>query len=128
MKRPSVRCLPLVCALIAAFAAPAPLAQAAGLSPAVADCNTHAALTHHYTVAQLRNALATMPADIKEYTNCPDVIQRALLAQIGGVTGSGGSGSGGGSFLPTPLIVVLVLLILAGGGFAVYAWRRRGSS
>jgi hypothetical protein len=128
MKRRFFRCLPLVCALIAVFAAPAPLAQAAGLTPAVADCNTHASLTRHYTVAQLRSALATMPADIKEYTNCPDVIQRALLAQIGTDSGSGGSGSGGGSFLPTPLIVVLVLLVLAGGGFALYAWRQRSSS
>jgi hypothetical protein len=91
----------------------------------VADCNTHAALTRQYTVAQLRNALATMPADIKEYTNCPDVIQRALLAQLGGVHGGGGPGQGGGSFLPTPLIVVLALLIVGGGAFAVYAYRRQ---
>lgn len=126
MKRPFVRCLPLVCALIAAFAAPAPLAQAAGLSPAVADCNTHAALTHHYTVAQLRNALATMPVDVKEYTNCADVIQQALLAEIGALHGHSGSGQGGGSFLPTWLIVLLGVLVVGGAGFGVYAWRRGG--
>jgi hypothetical protein len=115
----------VLCAVTASFASLPAASAAAGLSPPVADCNTHAALTRQYTVAQLRNALATMPADIKEYTNCPDVIQRALLAQLGGVHGGGGSGQGGGSFLPTPLIVVLVLLIVGGAGFAVYAYRRK---
>src|SRR5947209_1469516 len=97
----------------------------------VTDCNTHGQLTRHYSVAQLRNALATLPADVKEYTDCYDVIQRALLAQLGGPSHGGGPGSGGGSggsFLPTPLIVLLVLLALAGAGFGMAAARRRGSS
>jgi hypothetical protein len=113
--------------LVALAGAPA-AASAAGLSAPVVDCNTHARLTHRYTVAQLRNALATMPADIKEYSDCGDVIQRQLLAQLGGLHGNGGSGtgSGGGSFLPTPVIVVLALVLLGGAGFAAYAWRRRG--
>jgi hypothetical protein len=114
-----------VCAITAAVAWAPAASWAAGLAPAVADCNTHAALTRHYSVQELRKALATMPADIKEYTNCPDVIQRALLAQLGGLHGHGGSGQGGGSFLPTPLIVVLALLLVAGAGFALYAWRHR---
>ena len=116
--------------VVAALIALAPgAAHATGLSAPVADCNTHARLTQHYSVQQLRSALATMPADIKEYTNCPDVLQRALLAQLGGLHsgGSGGSGQGGGSFLPTSLVVVLALLLVAGAGFAVYAWRQRRS-
>jgi hypothetical protein len=100
-------------------------AGAAGLSAPVEDCNAHGQLTGHYTVAQLRSALATMPVDVKEYTNCGDVIQRALLAQLGALRGHGGSGQGGGSFLPTPLIVVLGLLVVGGVGFGVYACRRR---
>ena len=116
-------------ALVASISWAPGVAQAAGLSAPVADCNTHARLTQHYTVAQLRSALATMPADIKEYTNCPDVLQRALLEQLGTSVkpGGGGSGQGGGSFLPTSLIVVLALLLVAGAGFAVYAWRQRRS-
>lgn len=126
MKR-AFRCrVAVVCALVAVVAALPGTSAAAGLSAPVADCNTHAQLTRHYSVAELRSALATMPADVKEYSNCADVIQRALLAQLGGLHGGGGSGSGGGSFLPTPLIVVLALLVVAGAGFGIYAWRRRG--
>jgi hypothetical protein len=94
----------------------------------VTDCNTHGALTQQYTAGQLRNALATLPADVKEYTDCYDVIQRALLAQLGSSGRGGGPGTGGGSggsFLPTPLIIVLVLLALGGAGFGVLAARRR---
>lgn len=97
---------------------------AAGLSPPVADCNAHGQLTHSYSAAELRGALATMPADVNEYTNCHDVIQRALLAKLGKLGGSGGSG-GGGSFLPTWLLVVLVLLVLAGAGLGAVALRNR---
>jgi hypothetical protein len=106
------------------FAAPANAAQ----TPVVADCNAHARLTQHYSDGQLRTALSTMPADVKEYTDCYDVIQRALLAQIGSSHQNGGGGQGsGGSFLPTPLIVVLVVLVLGTGAFvALSARRRRG--
>lgn len=95
----------------------------------VADCNSHGRLTGQYSVLQLRDALSTMPPDIKEYTNCYDVIQRALLAQLGGLHqgATGGSSQGsGGSFLPTPLIVVLVALALGAAGFGAAAVRRRG--
>jgi hypothetical protein len=125
--RKTIFLITVLCAFVAVwpgfFSRPA---AAAGLSPAVADCNTHARLTGHYTIAQLRTALKTMPLDVGEYTNCPDVIQRALLAEVAALRGAGGSGNGGGSFLPTPLIVVLALLIVGGAGFCVFAWRRRG--
>jgi hypothetical protein len=107
---------------LAACALAAP-AQAAGLSSPVADCNANLRLTHSYTAAQLRSALATLPADIAEYSNCHDVIQRALLAKIGRT--SGGPGSGGGSFLPTWLLIVLIVLVLGGVGAGVAALQRR---
>ena len=99
-------------------------AQGAGPSPAAADCNAHGQLTKTYTVAQLRAALATLPADLAEYSNCHDVIQRALLSEIKGL--NGGLGGGGGSFLPTWLLILLIVLVLGGVGFAVSAVRRRG--
>jgi hypothetical protein len=94
----------------------------------LADCNAHDALTHVYTVAQLRNALATMPATMVEYTDCHDVIQRALNNALSNGGKSNGSGSGsGGSFLPTPVIVILVVLVLAAVTFGAIEVRRRRS-
>ena len=97
-------------------------------SAVIADCNAHGKLTRTYTVKELRTALQTMSADVKEYTNCYDVIQRALLADIGGIKADGGGGSdGGSSFLPTPLLIVLGVLVVAAGGLAVVARRRRST-
>jgi ABC-type phosphate transport system substrate-binding protein len=123
----------LAIALLTGLAALAPglvsalPARAAAGSAALADCNAHNTLTHSYSTAALQNALATMPADMKEYTNCYDVIQHALLG--GGPGSNNGTGSGsGGSFLPTPVLVVLVLLALGGATFGAVTVRRRRSS
>src|SRR2546423_9688175 len=112
----------LVAAVLCLMAAPS---WAAGLSPVVADCNAHDTLTRAYTVPKLRPGLATMPADVAEYTDCHDVIEHQLLAQLGALRG-GGPGSGGGGFLPTPVVVILILLGLVGStyaGLAVRRWR-----
>jgi hypothetical protein len=122
-----LRQIVLLCALtvVSGFVA---VSASAAQSPVVTDCNTHGKLTRHYSDVQLRTALSTMPADVKEYSDCYDVVNRTLLAQVASPhdTGIGGSGkSGGGSFLPTPLIVVLVLLALSAATFGVIALRRR---
>src|SRR5262249_19849487 len=92
----------------------------------IADCNAHGQLTQQYTLGQLRQALTNIPPAIQEYTNCYDVIQRQLLAQLGQSSGSNKSGGGGGgSFLPVPVIIVLAVLLLAAAGYAVMAIRRR---
>jgi hypothetical protein len=126
----SRKLLALLLALAAiAMALPASASAAGKLPPAVADCNAHARLTSHYTAAQLRSSLNSMPADIKEYTNCYDVIQKALLAQIGSIGGNGGdAGGGGSSFLPTPLLIVLTVLVVAAIGFGILALRQRSKS
>ncbi len=93
--------------------------------PVINDCLTHrAGLIGHYTVSQLNHALQVMSAETKEYTNCPDVITRALLAAVGH-GGKSGGGGGGGSFLPTPVIIILAVLVLAGVSLAAIAARRR---
>ncbi len=115
----------LVVVSLGAFAAPA---LAASRSPAVSDCVANARLTRTYTVSELQNALATMPTDVKQYTDCYDVIDRALLAQLGKLHAgrpASSSTSSGGSFLPTPLLIILILLVLAAGGFGVLALQRR---
>jgi hypothetical protein len=111
-----------VCSCLAA-----PAGAASTSNAIIADCNAHpGGLTGHYTVAQLREALQVMPAEVKEYTSCPDVVNRALLAAIHPGKGGGGSGGGSGSFLPTPVIVILVVLILVAVTFGAVAIRRRG--
>jgi hypothetical protein len=104
-------------------------ALASSGSAVVADCNATGTLSHHYTVDELRNALATMSADVKEYTDCYDVIERQLLSQLAALHGHGSGGSsGGGSFLPAPLIAVIVVLLLAAGGLGLSALRRKRPS
>ena len=112
--------------VLAVACALAPAALAAP-DPATVDCTTHNHLTKQYTAAELRHALATLSADVKEYTSCPDILQRALDARLGNLHASGGGG-GGSSFLPTPVLVVLILLILAGAGFGGLALRRRAEA
>jgi hypothetical protein len=100
----------------------------AATNAAVADCVANAQLTRTYTAAELQNGLATMPTDIKQYTDCYDVIQRALLIKLGKLPNAkqpASSTSSGGSFLPTPLLIALILLVVAAASFGAIALRRR---
>jgi len=94
----------------------------------VADCNANGRLTHKYSLPELQNALSTMGAATKEYTNCYDVIQHAVVAAAtGGKAGGGGAGgapSTKSDSLPTALVVVLALLVLTAAGYATVAIRR----
>jgi hypothetical protein len=115
-------------ALVAGSCLAVPAGAATSSNAIIADCNAHpGGLTGHYTVAQLRAAIQGMSAETKEYTSCPDVVERALLAALADRrSGGGGSGGGSGSFLPTPVIVILVVLILVAVTFGAVAIRRRG--
>ncbi len=121
--------LAIVCALSAVASALAAAATSGGTAAqAITDCNDHSKLTAQYSPEVLRSALATMPADVREYTDCYDVIEKQLFAQLGtsstGGSGSGGSSSGG-SVLPTWLLILIVLLALAALTFGALAIRRR---
>src|SRR4051794_10443278 len=52
-------------------------------------------LTGDYTAKEIRDARDHIPTDIDQYSDCRDVLSRALAAQAGG-GGSGGSGGGAG--------------------------------
>ncbi len=118
------RLMVLVC-VACALAVALPGVAFAG-SP-TSDCNAHGRLTQHYSDSQLQTALAEMPADVQEYTNCYDVIHSALLAQISGIPGHAGTSSSdsGGSFLPTGVIVAIVVVVLVGTTAGAFAVRRR---
>jgi hypothetical protein len=121
-----LRVAALAGAVIALGAAGTPRALAAKAvgNPVLADCNSHGLLTHNYTLGQLRHALAIMPASFKQYGNCQDVIQAAII-KVRGHKPIVANSSSGGSFLPTPVIVILVVLILAALTFGALAVRRR---
>lgn len=119
----------LLCALAlsGASASTAPAKSKPTSNPVIMDCLQHpAGLAGHYTAAQLNHALRVMPAETKEYTDCPDVINRARLAALGKLPG-GGSGSSG-SFLPTPVLIILIVLVLVAVTLAAIAVRRRRAS
>jgi hypothetical protein len=127
MTRRAITLLALVCAL--AIGAPMAAAAASGGSAAqaISDCNDHSTLTQYYSPSALRQALAQMPGDVKEYTDCYDVIERQLFKELGksspGTSTTGSSSSS--SFLPTWLIIVIVVLALAAITFGAMAIRRR---
>lgn len=120
----------LALACVLSLGAPALASAASGGSPsqAITDCNDHGQLTAQYSSQVLRSALAQMPSDVREYTDCFDVIERQLFKQLSkpsaGTAGTA-TASSGGSFLPTWLIVVIVVLALAAITFGALALRRR---
>jgi hypothetical protein len=127
MMRRAITMLALVCALSMAAPMVAGAASSGTASEAISDCNAHGTLTRYYSPSALRAALAQMPSDVKEYTDCYDVIERQLFKELGqtapGTTTTPTSSSS--SFLPTWLIIVIVLLALAAITFGAMAIRRR---
>jgi hypothetical protein len=128
---PMTRRATTVLALVCALAMVAPMVAAAASSgtaaQAISDCNDHSTLTQYYSPSVLRQALAQMPGDVKEYTDCYDVIERQLFKELG-KSAAGGSATGSSSsssFLPTWLIIVIVVLALAAITFGAMAIRRR---
>lgn len=123
--RRKLRLHAVACALaaLAAVSVSTGPAVAATGNAVINDCQAHGRLTESYSLQELRHALAVMPASVKQYTSCSDVINQGILTVRGGKTT--GPQGGGGSFLPTPVIVILVLLILAALTFGALAVRRR---
>jgi hypothetical protein len=123
--------LTITCAAATVLGGQAAAGPASGTAAqAISDCNEHAQLTRYYSPSVLRQALAQMPADVKEYTDCYDVIERQLLSELSKGTAPGTAApksSSSGSFLPTWLIVVIVLLALAAITLAAVSIRRRRS-
>ena len=131
MTRRAITLFALVCALVLGAPAVAGAASGDTAPAAISDCNAHGQLTAHYASDTLRTALAQMPVDVREYTDCYDVIERQLFAQLGqakpgAVTGTPAASSSG-SGLPAWLLVVIVLLALGGVTFGALAIRRRSA-
>lgn len=83
----------LACALLLLL----PASALADAEAVLRDCED-SSLSRSYSQAEYREALANIPTDLDEYSDCRDVIRRAQLAAAGGGGGSGSDpGSGAGS-------------------------------
>lgn len=128
MTRRAITILALSCALSVGAPALASAASSGTPAEAIRDCYAHERLTTSYSSQALREALAQMPADVKEYSDCYDVIERQLFRELGGVAPGSATAPGsnsGSSFVPTWLIIVIAVLALAAITFGSIAIRRR---
>jgi hypothetical protein len=95
----------LVMVLTLLVAAPAAMAGTRG--DIIADCYDDGKLDGNYTPSEIRDARNNLPADIDQYSDCRDVLARALGGtgdkRVGGDSGGGGplGGGGGGSDGPS---------------------------
>ena len=85
----------------------APAAMAGTHSEIIGDCYDDGTLDGSYTPSQIRDARNNLPADIDQYSDCRDVLNRALGGSgakgVGGDGfGTGGVGAGGPAALLTP--------------------------
>jgi hypothetical protein len=80
-------------AAAAVLAGTAQSAAAADYHAAIRDCNDDGVLQGRYSLHTLRQARAHLPASLREYSDCADVLARAIAAA--GRPGSGGSAGGG---------------------------------
>jgi hypothetical protein len=86
-------------ASVLAVACVAPATALASGTAVVTDCAQDSKLDKTYTAKEYKDALANIPTDVDEYTDCRDVIRRAQLAAAGAgkSSGSGDGGSNSGS-------------------------------
>lgn len=84
----------LVCGLVLVLLAPPAAAQQSIRIKILRECSQNGRLTGDYTAQQIRDARSNIPDDIDEYTDCRDVLTRALLSRAGGDSNSGGDGGG----------------------------------
>ena len=70
------------------LAAPTALADATR-NKILRECQS-GRLTGDYTAREIRDARNNIPDDLDQYTDCRDVLTRALLSRAGGGSGSGG--------------------------------------
>jgi hypothetical protein len=87
--------------IVVVFALLAPATALAASDQLYRDCQD-GKIDGKYTQSQYQQALANIPADLDEYTDCRQVIRRGQLQAAGGksggshTTGGGSTGAGGG--------------------------------
>jgi hypothetical protein len=84
----------------------APAAMAGTRADIIADCFDDGKLDGNYTASQIRDARNNLPADVDQYSDCRDVLSRALGGSGSRDIGGGGPlgaprGGSGGSLTPS---------------------------
>ena len=62
----------------------------------IRDCTDNGRIDQKHGPIDYQQALANLPSDVDEYTDCRSIIQAARLSSQGGGGGGGGGGHGGG--------------------------------
>jgi len=83
-----LRRLPAAAAVVLCLLVWAAPALASGQA-VIKDCVRNGRLTKQYSQQEYRDALAHMPTDVDEYTDCRDIIRHAQLGLGGGSSGGG---------------------------------------
>jgi hypothetical protein len=81
-------------ALLAVLVSAAPAQADATRNKILRECQT-GSLSGDYTAREIRDARNNIPDDLDQYTDCRDVLTRALLSLAGGDGGGGGDAAGG---------------------------------
>ena len=93
--------LALACLVLGVFAV-VPAANAASTTQILRDCADDGVLQGDYSPAELRKARQNIPTDTDEYTDCRDVLSRALAAGVSSRGGGGGTAGSGGAAANQP--------------------------
>ena len=95
--------LRLLLAAVLVLLLAAPAADAATTAEIIRDCNQDGRLDGNYTASEIRRARNNIPDDVDQYSDCRDVLTRALggtgtkAVPSGPGGGAGGAGGGGGA-------------------------------
>jgi hypothetical protein len=81
-------------ALLAALLLASPARAADPTTQILRDCTDDGILQGSYSLAQLRKAHDHIPAELNEYSDCGDVLSRAIAAKAAPPPSSGGGGGG----------------------------------
>jgi hypothetical protein len=81
-------------AVLACLLVPVASAHASGRG-VVRDCTDNGRIDQHHSAADYNSALASLPSDVNEYTDCRQIIEAAQRRDAN--RGTSGGGAGGGS-------------------------------
>jgi hypothetical protein len=84
-----------ITALAGAFALLPSTAWSSG-NDVIRDCTDNGRIDQRHGPLDYQQALANLPSDVDEYTDCRSIIEAARLGSQGGGGGGGGGGHGGG--------------------------------